>query len=266
MGRFVDKGLRDVMARMPSILLCLVVVLASGCAQVPEQSVTLSMDVGKALEELRQKNAALIGQLFRDRRKTANDFVDTVYAPYAIERDLTAEKDYENTGQKISMLNLIPKLVNNDKREEALAMMNFVVEGLINDIKSKRSERLVLIEAQERQVKVAFDNAFGIVIQGNETTTGLLRSIRQVHSAQENVLQGMGFSQNLRGEVNSAFAQASDTIDIIIDNAQAADTALDKIASDSAECKNSEDEVLCKLNQMKAILETAVESAKGITK
>jgi len=247
-------------------MLCLVVVLATACAQVPEQSVTLSIDVGKALEELRQKNAALIGQLFRDRRKTVNDFVDTVYAPYAIEKNLTTEKDYENTGQKISMLNLIPKLVNNGKREEALAMMNFVVMGLINDIRSKRSERLMLIESQERQVKVAFDNAFGIVIQGNETTTGLLRSIRQVHSAQEKVFQSIGFGQNLRDEANSAFAQASDTIGIIIDNAQAVDTALKKITSDSAECKDAKDEVLCKLDQMKVLLETAVESAKGITK
>lgn len=251
---------------MRSIALCLVVVLASACAQVPEQSVTLSMDVGKALEDLRQKNAELIGQLFSDRKRKVNNFVDTVYAPYVIRRNLTAEKDYENTGRKISMLNLIPKLVNDGDEKGALAAMNFVVEGLTNDIQSKRKDLLAPIETQERQVKVAFDNAFGIVIQGNETTTGLLRSIRQVQSAQEKILQDIGLKQNLRGEANSAFARASDTIGKIIGDAQAVDAALGKITAASAECNDAEDKILCKTDKMKTILETAVDAVREIAK
>ena len=251
---------------MRSIILCLVVVLAAACAQVPEQSVTLSVDVGKALEDLRQKNAALIGQLFSDRKKKVNDFVDAVYAPYVIQRNLTAIKDYENTGKGISMLNLIPKLINNGDEKGALAAMNFVVEGLTNDIQSKRTELLVPIETQERQVKEAFDNAFGIVIQGNETTTGLLRSIHQVQSAQEKILQDIGLNENLRGEANSAFGRASDTISKIIGDAQAVDAALGKITADSAECNSAEDKVLCKADKVKTILETAVDSVKEITK
>ena len=264
MRRFVDKGLEEVVIRMRGTVLCLVVALVAACAQVPEQSVALSIDVGRALEDLRQKNAALIGQLFSDRKKKVNDFVDTVYAPYVIQRNLTVEKDYEDTGQKISMLNLIAKLVDDGDQKGALATMNFVVERLTADIQSKRRELLTPVETQERQVKGAFDSAFGIVIQGNETTTGLLRSIRQVHSAQENILQDIGLRQDLRGEANSTFARASDTIGKIIGDARAVDAALGEITADSAECQDAEDKIQCKVDRMKTILETAVDSVREI--
>ena len=250
------------MIRSRTIALCLAAALLAACAQVPEQSITLSVDVGKALEDLRQKNAALIGQLFSDRKKKVNEFVDTVYAPYVIKANLTVEKDYENTGQKISMLSLIPKLVNNGEEAGALAAMNFVVKGLTDDIQSKRTELLGLIETQEQQVKQAFDSAFGIVIQGNETTTGLLRSIRQVQSAQDQILRGIGSDRELRGDVNSSFARASDVIGKILGHAEVVDGALGKITAESTECKDAEDEIKCKIDAMKSILETAVDAAK----
>ena len=226
--------------------------MIAACAKVPEQSVTLSVNVGESLEELRQKNADLVSLLFRDRRKMVNDFVDTVYAPYVINMNLTTEQDYEKNGQEISMLNLILKHGEKGEEKEAFDAMYIVVTALIDDIQSMRAELLRPIETQEQQVKRAFDNAFGIVIQGNETTTGLLRSIRQVHSAQDRFLQDIGIGKDLRGKTHSAFADASQVIEKILDDAQGADSTLDKI---SAECKKAEDEVQCKIDKFKLTLE-----------
>ena len=252
------------MIRIRITALCLAAALIAACAQVPEQSVTLSVNVGEALEDLRQKNAALIGQLFSDRKKRINDFVDTIYAPYVIRGNLTAGKDYENTGQKISMLTLIPKLVNSGDEQGALAAMNFVVKGLTDDIQSKRAELLRLVDTQEKQIKQAFDGAFGIVIQGNETTTGLLRSIRQVQSTQNQVLRAIGIDHDLRGDANSAFSRVSDVIGKILSDAQVADGALGKVTADSTECKDAEDEIKCKADRIRSILKTAVDATNEV--
>ena len=72
------------MSRLTAIIAVLWFGILTACAQLPPESVTLSEDVGEVLEELRQKNASLVGQLFHDRKARINAFVDNVYGPTVV--------------------------------------------------------------------------------------------------------------------------------------------------------------------------------------
>ena len=74
-------------ARFATRLLCVGVVgigLLASCAQVPEDSVVLSEDVGSVLEELRQKNATLVDRMFSDRKDRVIEFIDKEYGPFIV--------------------------------------------------------------------------------------------------------------------------------------------------------------------------------------
>lgn len=208
------------MARFASLVSAVFLGLLTACSQVPEQSVTLSEDVGQVLEELRQKNTSLVTQLFDDRKSRINAFVDNVYGPAVVSKAMKAT-------------NAVARLktaVDTGKGDEALKLMQTMVNLSLARIQKTRAELLRPIEKQQREVKTAFDNAFGVAIKGTETTTGLLRSIRAVDTAQNQILGKLGI-QNLRATVNKDFANVSDRLGQFLGGAQKVDQALNEVTA-----------------------------------
>ena len=218
-------------------------VLAS-CAQVPEESVTLSEDVGSIIEELRQKNAALIVRMFDDRKAQINQFIDETYAPFVVSSAM----------KKAKALDRLKRLVDEGKGDRALKLMQIIVNRSLAKIQTKRTELLQPIQRQEDQVKAAFDSAFGIAIKGTETTTGLLRSVRRVHSAQDQILGELGL-KDLRNTVNRDVASVSDKLANLLASARNLDTTLDEATKDGRGC--AADDVECKFRKIKSVLEGA---------
>ena len=226
-------------------------VLAS-CAQVPEESVTLSEDVGSVLEELRQKNAALIVRMFDDRKAQINQFIDETYAPFVVSAAM----------KKVNAVDSLKRLVDEGKGDQALKLMQIMVNRSLARIQAKRTELLQPIQRQEEQVKAAFDNAFGIAIKGTETTTGFLRSVRRVHSAQGQILGELGL-KDLRNTVNRDIALVSDKLANLLASTSNLDASLDDAAQDRGEC--AAEDIECRFKRIKAVLESAAGVGSAVT-
>ena len=216
----------------------------ASCAQVPEEAVTLSEDVGSVLEELRQKNAALVVRMFDDRKAQINQFIDETYAPFVVSSAM----------KKTKALDRLKRLVDEGQGDRALKLMQIMVNRSLAKIQAKRTELLQPIQRQEDQVKAAFDSAFGIAIKGTETTTGLLRSVRRVHSAQDQILGELGL-KDLRNTVNRDVASVSDKLASLLASARNLDASLDEATEDGSGC--AADDVECKFRKIKSVLEGA---------
>ena len=226
----------------------------ASCAQVPEESVTLSEDVGSVLEELRQKNAALIVRMFADRKAQINQFIDETYAPFLVSSAM----------RKARALDHLKRLVDEGEGDQALKLMQIMVNRSLAKIQAKRTELLQPVQRHEDQVKAAFDSAFGIAIKGTETTTGLLRSVRRVHSAQDQFLGELGL-KGLRNTVNRDLASASDKLASLLASARNLDATLDEATKDGSGCAAGDIE--CKFRKIKSVLEGAAgvgSAAKGV--
>ncbi len=232
------------MTGLRTIAVALLLGILASCAQVPEESITLSEDVGSVLEELRQKNAALVVRMFDDRKAQINQFIDETYAPFVVSAAM----------KKVNALDRLKRLVDEGKGDQALKLMQIMVNRSLARIQAKRTELLQPIQRQEGQVKAAFDNAFGIAIKGTETTTGLLRSVRRVHSAQDQILGELGL-KDLRNTVNMDAALVSDTLAKLLTSARNLDASLDEATKDGGGCAAGD--VECKFNRIKGVLESA---------
>ena len=149
------------MTGLPTFAAALLVGALASCAQVPDESVTLSEDVGSVLEELRQKNTALMVRMFDDRKAQIKQFIDETYAPFLVSSAM----------RKARALDHLKRLVDEGEGDQALKLMQIVVNRSLAKIQAKRTELLQPVQRQEDQVKAAFDSAFGIAIKGTETTT-----------------------------------------------------------------------------------------------
>lgn len=224
--------------------------LLASCAQVPQESVTLSEDVGSVLEELRQKNAALVDRMFTDRKNRINEFIDKEYGPYIVSEAMKKTNAVETLGN----------LVKAGKGDQALKLMQIMVNQSVAQIQKRRAALLQPIETQQSQVKAAFDSAFGVAIKGNETTTGLLRSVRQVDAAQNAILGDLGL-KDLREKVNADAAAVSDKLAVILSGATSVETAIDGATDQATACKS--DDVQCKFEKLKSVLDAATKAVKA---
>ena len=238
-------------ARFATRLLCVGVVgigLLASCAQVPEDSVVLSEDVGSVLEELRQKNAALVDRMFSVRKDRINEFIDKEYGPFIVSEAM----------KKANAVETLSNLVKAGKGDQALKLMQIMVNQSVAQIQKRRASLLQPIETQQSQVKAAFDSAFGVAIKGNETTTGLLRSVRQVDASQNAILGDLGL-KDLRSKVNADAAAISNKLAVILSGAHSVESAID--GATATACKL--DDVQCKFEKLKSVLDAAVDSVKS---
>lgn len=225
--------------------------LLISCAQVPKESITLSEDVGSVLEELRQKNVALVDRMFADRKNRINEFIDKEYGPFVVSAAMKKTNAVETLGN----------LVKAGKGDQALKLMQIMVNQSLAQIQKRRASLLQPIEVQQSQVKAAFDSAFGVAIKGTETTTGLLRSVRQVDDAQNAITGELGL-KDLRATVNQDAARVSEKLALLLSGADTVSTAIDGATDAGTACKPGDIE--CKFEKIKSVLESTVKAVKDV--
>lgn len=189
---------------MRKLFVCgLVALFLSACAQVPKESIELGENVGNILNDLRVKNANLIALHFQSQKDRINRFVDDIYAPQVIAE---AMRD-----PNVNVLQELTDYVQAGKGDDVIGLMEIMVRLSMERVDDTRRGLLAPIELQEREVKAAFDQAFGAAIKGNETTTGILRSVVAVHETQNLALERVGLG-GLREQVSNEAASVSNMI------------------------------------------------------
>ena len=73
-------------------LIIIVLLLLSGCAQVPTQSIELSTTVGRDIAKMHQAHLQTIELLYSRMRSDVNTFIDDTYLPYAIKEVLDKDR------------------------------------------------------------------------------------------------------------------------------------------------------------------------------
>lgn len=188
--------------------------LATGCATAPRESIELSATLGRDLVAVHAANRALAQAHFRYLLADVDAFVDEVYRPYVIERsaaelDLAGEFEAALAG-------------THELELDALDVLVIYSEEVTARIDAFRAELRSPLEAQRDSVLAAIDHAFGQLQTANAVVTGHLASIVKVHDAQADLLRDAGLD-DYRRTVAHGLAGLADGLARVLDEARAID-------------------------------------------
>lgn len=122
----------------------------SACAQVPKESVELSVTVGRDLAEVHRAHRELAIEYFDCVKKDINEFIDEVYRPYMIQKTMA---DFR-------LLQRIQRAVERGDETRAFNIMKLFVSLLSEQIENYRKELLQNISKQESEVLLAIDDSY----------------------------------------------------------------------------------------------------------
>jgi methyl-accepting chemotaxis protein len=187
------------------------------CAQVPKESVELSVTVGRDLTEVHRAHRELVMKYFDRMKKDINDFIDEVYRPFQIKH---AMEDFR-------LVERIQQAAQATSGPDALQIMELFVTNLTEQIESYRNELLGNISQQETEVVTAVDDAYQNIQNANAIVTGHLASIRKVHDAQEELLRRVNL-EDFRHRVTRDAVSLSDKIEDLTVKARKGEESVDK--------------------------------------
>jgi|LGVF01.1.fsa_nt_gb hypothetical protein len=224
------------------IVITIGIIFISGCASVPPESVQLSETLGTDLQGLHKSHRTMITLYFGKMKGQINQFVDDVYAPYAISEALKIEmEDFKNGEESLPGLIKDASEGNNEASVEVLGYMQDFLEITNEDIELMRNELMQPINIQERDLLMKVDNAYQNAINANAALTIHLKSIRKVKDTQSEALKLIGLN-NVQEDITDYLIKASDIVE------EATKTAKD--------VDKTSDEVLVKVDELRKKLDT----------
>lgn len=213
------------------LLLAVCISAISSCAQVPKQAVELSATVGRDIAQVYQSHKELAILLYERIKNDVNKFVDNVYAPYQIKRQLKDDYNDFKSGDEDSLFAVLNYAINHPDDSQAqlntLEYMEIFLEVVRGDIESFRQEQLSLVTKQEQNLLSAIDRSYNQIHYANSIVTGHLSSIAKVYDAQNQILAEFGI-EGLRKEIGETLAETSRKVSDYTDQAKKIDEKLDE--------------------------------------
>lgn len=217
-------------------LIVVCALFAAGCAEVPEEAITLSVMVGKDLEEVRRSHYELAVRYFAASKRDINRFIDDVYGP-AFVRKALAEKTYEyEPGEPEQPFLSILKAEIARPDGDPLFYMDLFVAEAVSTIEATRLDMLKPVEQKEREVLRAINDAYAKLMNAHAVVTGHLASVRRVQQAQEELLEDVGL-KDIREKFIENVAAFSDKVAGIVKKARKGEQTLDEIEEKIDEIK-----------------------------
>jgi len=202
------------------LLAILGLLLFSGCAQVPKESVELSATVGRDIAQLHNNHRDLALILFERLKNDVNKFVDEVYAPYQTEKLLNDDYADFKKGDPESLFSALEIAIkqpdNPDSQKTVMDAMAIIVEEVRDDVESYRKKRLEPVLAQEKEMLSAINRSYNQIRYANSIVTSHLASVVKVHYAQEELLNEIGIvglSQQIGTKLSSTSNKVADFVD-----------------------------------------------------
>lgn len=206
-----------------------VALLTSACADVPEEAVTLSVTIGKDLEEIHKSHRALAERYFGRMKADINVFIDETYRPFIVEQSLTKGTTVtlaDGRTVTVSPWQVLASEVKKPGGGKIVARMDTIVKKITAQVAKKRAEFLTPIEDQQREVMRAIDDSYARIQSAHAVVTGHLASVRKVAQAQQDVLEKAGL-KDVRKNFIDTTAEVSDRIAEITGKARRGEEKLD---------------------------------------
>jgi len=163
----------------------------ASCASVPEETVQLSVAVGKDIQQLYTGYRNTIRLSFEQMRQNGLAIIDERWTPVFL-------KEYIKGGM----------LVESAKAEQ-IERVEYWARTAVEDIDQKRKDFLQPLQKQEADLLADIDKAFGRTIRANAAITAHLMSIRKVKDTQNEALQAVGL-EDVQEKISTGLASASD--------------------------------------------------------
>lgn len=213
------------------LLLALWITTLSGCAQVPKQSVELCATVGRDIAQVYKSHKEIATLLYERIKNDVNKFVDNVYAPYQIKKQLKDDYDDFKSGDEDSLFAALNNAIKHPDDSQAqlntLEYMEIFLEVVRGDIESFRQEQLAPVIKQEQKLLSAIDRSYNQIHYANSIVTGHLSSIAKVHEAQEQILKEFGI-EGLHKDIGKTLAKTSRKVFEYTDRAEKTDGKLEE--------------------------------------
>jgi hypothetical protein len=173
-----------------------VILLITGCATVPRETLILSQSLGYDLKALHESHRNCIEIYFRNIKGSINSFVDDVYAPFIIHYTLNQElENYKKGGTSFykAIESAGQKGVKKDSDDVLNSIFDFLASAY-SQIEKKRSEYLFPVLKQENELILSVDQAYEKAIQANSAITASLQSMRNEKGSGQEAIPGSGIS------------------------------------------------------------------------
>jgi hypothetical protein len=232
-------------------LIVLSLLLMTGCAQVPKESVELSATVGRDIAITHKAHVQLATILFGRMKQDVNRFVDGSYAPYQIKNAMKRQKqlaDSEDINQqKKSLLLAINAAFQPGASEKlqssVLKGMGSLLKQIHNDVEKMRSDLLNPLNEQEAEAIGSISRAYQQMHYANSIVTGHLSSIVKVHDAQSDLLAEFGIERDLSKEIGERVAGVSVKINSLVNDAEKVDNKLASAESTATSLRSTIEEL-----------------------
>ena len=202
------------MKRLTSVVVIAAALAIAACAKVPPEVVGLSSTLGEDIVATQTSYQLLITSHFDNLRTQVNTFVDTRWRPAFLRRFIQSGK-------------LAERAKETDPEKQATGVGNWA-QVAVETIEAKRKELLDPVDEDEKQLRVAVDDAFNRMIRANTAVTAHLNSIRKVTEFQDQVLQAAGV-KDLRDKINQALVDTSARTQKAIDAVAKADNVVTQL-------------------------------------
>jgi hypothetical protein len=233
------------------------ILLVSGCAQVPKESVELSATLGRDIAVTHKAHVQLATLLFERMKQDVNRFVDRTYAPYQIKNAMERQKkladsEYKNVRKKSLLLAINASFkpgASEKLQSSVLKGMGLLVNKVRNEVEKMRSDLLNPLNKQEAEALGSINRAYQQMHYANSIVTGHLSSILKVHEAQSDLLAEFGVERDLRKGIGEKVASVSVKITSLVDNAETIDNKLESAESTAAFLKSTISELTSTLTK-----------------
>jgi hypothetical protein len=189
------------------VSLCLL--LLSGCASVPKETVALSVAVGEDIQQLYSGYKSMVRFSFDQMRTNGLLVIDEIWMPVYL-------ATFVREGELLEIA-----------REENWADLEGWARAAIEDIEAKRREFVDSVDTRETALLEKIDQAFERTISANAAVTAHLNSVLKVEGLQDQVLDAVDL-KDLRDQITNGITEASNFAADAAEKIRAASAALDE--------------------------------------
>lgn len=158
------------------LLLCMVI--ATGCATVPKESVELSSELTRMIRTAEKTHLTLLDQYVKERKQRADDFLRKTWTP----------RFMENALKDTRLLQLLAG--ENDPAAKAALVQEFM-EDAGSEIATRRASIIDAIDQVDKSLRTAIGGHYADMLIVNQALTAHLRSAAEITETRSQLLAAL---------------------------------------------------------------------------